>query len=30
MNCLHRKRIPAGKGADEITPAGVRWQNFAG
>ena len=29
INCLHRKRIPAGKGADEITPAGVRWQNFA-
>ena len=25
---LHRKRVPAGKGADEITPAEVRWQNF--
>ncbi len=28
-NVLHRKRIPAGKGADEITPAGAGRQNFA-
>jgi hypothetical protein len=28
-NFLHRKRVLAGKSADEITPAGVRWQNFA-
>jgi hypothetical protein len=26
---IYRNRIPAGKGADEFTPAGVRWQNFA-
>ena len=25
----YRNRIPAGKGADEFTSAGVRWQNFA-